>query len=170
MFVFKIHPRGFGDSHKCLGFGFDQAWVSIPATLCDTGQVHSDLSRPAFLLWKMGIIIVVRNEWDNPWEAFGMGPGTGYVPRKCPLLIYFIDPIRCSQFFFSILTSLKSVCFLKWMVFHGLIGGIFFLLSGGALWAIAHGVAKSRTWLKLLSVQRSIQDVRYRPMGINTIW
>ena len=46
------------------------------------------------------------------------------------------------------------------MVFHGLIGGIFFLLSGGALWAIAHGVAKSWTRLKWLSthVQWSLKQ------------
>lgn len=40
----------------------------------------------------MGIIIAVKSEGDNLWEAFGTGPGTGYVPSKCQLLMYFIDP------------------------------------------------------------------------------
>ena len=54
-----------------------------------------------------------------------MGPGTGYVPRKCQLLMYFTDPKMLISFVFGIVTSLKSVCFLKVMVCHGLSGGSF---------------------------------------------
>lgn len=39
----------------------------------------------------MRIIIVVGSEGANPWEVFGNGPGTGCVPSKCHLFIYFTD-------------------------------------------------------------------------------
>ena len=42
-------------------------------------------------------------------------------------------------------------------------------MDRGAWWTTVHGAAKSQTRLKLLSMQISIQDVRYRPVGINTI-
>ena len=50
-----------------------------------------------------------------------MGPGTGYVPRKCQLLMYFIDPIRCSHFL---------VCF-----FHINISEVSLLKMDGVSWS-----------------------------------
>lgn len=79
----------------------------------------------------MRIITVVKSEWDNPQEAFGTGPGTGYVPSKCQLLMYFIDSKMLFYLFFPffpILTSLKSVCFSKLTACQDLNGGNFSFL------------------------------------------
>lgn len=74
----------------------------------------------------MRIITVVGSEGANLWEVLGTGPGTGCVPSKCHLFIYFADSELF--FLFFILTSLKSACFLKLMTCHGLNRSIFFFL------------------------------------------
>lgn len=130
--------------------------------------------RPAFLIWKMEIIIVVRSDWDNPWKAFGIRPGTGYVPSKCQLLIHFIDSkMLFFFFFFFILTSLKSVCFLKLMACHGLNGGIFsslvvsktmvYLTIDGVLDLVKYGVWCEGSWGAVLWIIR-------HPRGVLEFW
>lgn len=88
----------------------------------------------------MRIIIVVGSEGANPWEVLGTGPGTGCVPSKCHLFIYFADSELF--FLFFILTSLKSACFLKLMACHGLNRSIFFLI-----------VSKTIVFLKVDGIQ-----------------
>lgn len=73
----------------------------------------------------MRIIIVVGSEGANPWEVLGTGPGTGCVPSKCHLFIYFAD----SELFFLLFhINISEISFLKLMACHGLNRSIFFFL------------------------------------------